>query len=81
MDLREYIINYFLSKQSHFDLFIPYEDGHAQSSLMANANIMSTHHHEKGTYYRVRIPGFIFSQLGLKGYILAPDDPGQGLLD
>ncbi len=81
LDLREYIINYFLSKQSHFDLFIPYEDGHAQSSLMANANIMSTHHHEKGTYYRVRIPGFIFSQLGLKGYILAPDDPGQGLLD
>jgi len=81
MDLREYIINYFLSKQEHFDLFIPYTDGQAQSNLLANANIISTHHHEKGTYYRVRIPGFIFNRLGLKDYVLSPDDPGQNLLD
>ncbi len=48
---------------------------------MANANIMNTHHHERGTYYRVRIPGFIFNQLGLNKYILAPNDPGQEFLD
>ena len=80
-NLREYVINYFLSKQNHFDLFIPYEDGMAQSNLLANANIMSTHHHEKGTYYRVRIPGFIFNKLGLKKYVLAPNDPGQAFLE
>jgi GTP-binding protein HflX len=80
-DLREYIINYFLSKQSHFDLFIPYEDGQAQSNLLANANIMNTHHHEKGTYFRVRIPGFIFNKLGLNKYVLAPNDPGQSFLN
>ncbi len=80
-NLREYIINYFLSKQEHFDLFIPYEAGQAQSNLLANANILKTHHHEKGTYYRVRIPGFIFNKLGLKPYVLSPDDPGQKLLN
>lgn len=79
--LREYVINYFLDKQSHFDLFIPYQDGVAQSSLLANANIMNTHHHETGTYYRVRIPGFIFNKLGLKQYILSPNDPGQNFLE
>lgn len=80
LNLREYIINYFLEKQEHFDLFIPYEDGLSQSNLLANANILKTHHHEKGTYYRVRIPGFIFNQLGLKSYILAPNDPAEVFL-
>lgn len=75
--LREYIIDYFLSKQEHFDLFIPYTDGQAQSNLLANANILNSHHHEKGTYYRIRIPGFIFDKLGLSTYVLAPDDPGE----
>ncbi len=79
--LREYVINYFLSKQEHFDLFIPYSDGQAQSAIMANANILKTHHHEKGTYFRVRIPNFIFNKLGLKSYVLSPDDPGQELLN
>ena len=79
--LREYIIEYFLSKQEHFDLFIPYQDGQGQSNLLANANILNTHHHEKGTYYRVRIPEFIFNKLGLKKYVLAPNDPGEALLN
>jgi GTP-binding protein HflX len=79
-NLREYIIQYFLEKQAHFDLFIPYQDGQAQSSLLANANILSTHHHEKGTYYRVRIPGFIFNKLGLQSYILAPNHAGEEFL-
>ena len=80
LNLREYIIQYFLSKQEHFDLFIPYQDGQAQSQLLANANILATHHHETGTYYRVRIPGFIFNKLGLKSYVLSPDDPAQEFL-
>ena len=74
-DLREYIIDYFLSQQKHFDLFIPYEDGQAQSNLLANANIIKTSHHERGTYYKIRIPEFIFNKLGLNSYILSPDDP------
>ena len=74
-DLREYIINYFLSKQDHYDLFIPYSAGEAQSRILANANILNTHHHENGTFYRIRIPDFIFKQLGLKEFILAPNDP------
>ncbi len=78
LDLREYIINYFLEKQAHHDLFIPYQAGEAHSKVIANANVLNTEHHENGTFYRIRIPDFIFNQLGLKDFILAPhDDPSK----
>jgi GTP-binding protein HflX len=73
-DLREYVINYFLDKQEHFDLFIPYSEAAAQSKILKNANILKTSHHESGTFYRIRIPNFIFNSLGLKEFILAPED-------
>lgn len=73
--LREYVINYFLSKQEHFDLFIPYEDGNAQSKVMSNANVIKTINHDTGIYYRIKVPDFIFGRLNLKQYLLAPDDP------
>lgn len=73
--LREYIINYFLSQQEHFDLFIPYQDGEAQSKIMSQANIVKQQYHENGTFYRVRIPDFLFNQLALNKYLLAPQDP------
>lgn len=73
-NLREYIIDYFLSKQDNYDLFIPYQDGAAHSKLIANSNIISQKNHEQGIYYRICIPDFIFNQLGLKGFILAPDE-------
>lgn len=73
-DLREYVINYFLDKQAHFDLFIPYEEGEAQSRILSNANIIKQTHHENGTFYRIRIPDFIFHQLNLKKFILAPEE-------
>lgn len=72
-DLRDYVINYFLDKQDHHDLFIPYENGEAHSKVIANSNVLNQEHHETGTFYRIRIPGFIFNQLGLKSFILAPD--------
>ncbi len=72
--LREYVINYFLDKQAHFDLFIPYEEGEGHSRILANANIMKQSHHENGIFYRIRIPDFIFNQLSLKKFILAPDE-------
>ncbi len=73
LDLREYIINYFLDKQDHHDLFIPYDKGDAHSKVIANSNIINQEHHETGTFYRIRVPEFIFNQLGLHEYILAPD--------
>lgn len=72
-DLRQYIIEYFLSKQDHYDLFIPYTHGEAQAKLRANANIIKMVSHENGLFYRIRIPDFIFHQLGLNEFILAPD--------
>ena len=78
LDLRGFIVNYFLEKQAHFDIFIPYQAGDAQSKVIANANILNTEHHENGTFYRIRIPDFIFNQLGLKDFILAPNaDPSK----
>jgi GTPase len=72
--LREYIIDFFLAKQDHYDLFIPYEDGEAHARVRGNANILNTSSHELGIFYRIRIPDFIFQQLGLGPYILAPTE-------
>lgn len=72
-ELREHVIDFFLSQQDHYDLFIPYEAGEAHSRIRANANIMKTGHHENGIFYRIRIPDFIFQQLGLGPYVLAPE--------
>ncbi len=70
--LREYVINFFLSKQDHYDLFVPYEAGEAHSRIRGNANILNSVSHEQGMFYRIRIPDFIFQQLGLNSFILAP---------
>ncbi len=71
-NLRNHVIDYFLSKQDHYDLFIPYEAGEAHSRVRGNANILNTVSHEQGIFYRIRIPDFIFQQLGLNSYVLAP---------
>lgn len=71
-NLREHVINFFLEKQDHYDLFIPYNQGDAHSRVRGNANIINTVSHEQGIFYRIRIPDFIFQQLGLNNFILAP---------
>lgn len=73
-ELREYIINFFLSQQEHYDLFIPYDAGEAHARIRANANVMKTGHHENGIFYRIRIPDFIFQKLGLGDFVLAPEN-------
>lgn len=73
-NLREHIIDFFLSKQDHYDLYIPYEAGEAHSRIRGNANIINTVSHEHGIFYRIRIPDFIFQQLGLNQYVLAPQE-------
>ena len=73
-NLRNHVIDYFLSKQDHYDLFIPYEAGEAHSRIRGNANILNTVSHEQGIFYRIRIPDFIFQQLGLNNYVLAPSE-------
>jgi GTPase len=74
-DLRKTVIDYFLSKQEHYDLFIPYDQGHLHSQIESKTNITSRHNHEMGIFYRVRVPGFIFERLGVQKFIMAPDDP------
>ncbi len=71
-NLRNHVIEYFLAKQDHYDLFIPYEAGEAHSRIRGNANILNIVSHEQGIFYRIRIPDFIFQQLGLNSFILAP---------
>jgi GTP-binding protein HflX len=72
-DLRKHIIDYFLAQQDHYDLFIPYDAGDAHARVRANANIVKSGSHEQGMFYRIRIPDFIFAQLGLGPYVLAPE--------
>ena len=73
-ELREHIINYFLEKQGKYDLFIPYSDGTAHSLLASKTNIIRQENYEKGIFYRIRVPDFIFEPLNLKKYILGPED-------
>jgi len=74
-ELRTHIINFFLSKQNHFDLFVPYEDGHAHAAVVGKTNVMATNNLETGIYYRIKVPDFIFNSLGLHRYILSPEHP------
>lgn len=73
-NLREYIINYFLSKQDYYDLFIPYERGDLHATLASQTNILNRASHDKGIFYRVRVPSTLFSRLGVKDYILSPEE-------
>lgn len=73
-NLRSHIINYFLEKQDQYDLFVPYDEGAAHSSVASKTNIIKTSNHEKGIFYRVRVPDFIFNQLGLQDFILKPEE-------
>jgi len=73
--LRSHVVEYFLAKQDHYDLFIPYDDGGAHSAILSKTNVVNTSNHEKGIFYRIRVPDFIFGNLGVQKYILAPNDP------
>lgn len=80
-ELRKYIIEYFLDQQQHYDLFIPYDLGELHARLQANANIMNTGHLNDGIFYRIKIPKFLFNQLGVGEYILAPNSAVYDQLD
>jgi GTP-binding protein HflX len=73
--LRKHIIDYFLEQQDHYDLFIPYDEGAAHGTIASHCNVMATVNHEKGIFYRVRIPDFIFEQTPLTKYVMKPNDP------
>jgi GTP-binding protein HflX len=73
--LRKYIIEYFLSKQNIYDVFIPYELGGAHSKVLGQTNILTQTNHELGIFYRVQVPDFIFNGLGLTQFVLSPEDP------
>jgi GTP-binding protein HflX len=73
-NLREYVVNYFLAKQNNYDLFVPYTEGTAHSKILGNCNITKQKHLNTGTFYRIRIPEFIFGQLALKSFILGPEE-------
>lgn len=78
--LREFIINFFLSKQDYHDLFIPYSAGEAHAQILSKTNVVGQVNHQNGIFYRIRVPAFILQTLGVKEYILAPDDPLRDLL-
>lgn len=71
--LRSHIVNFFLEKQNRYDLFVPYDAGAAHSLVVSKTNVIKTANLEKGIYYRVRVPDFIFNPLGLQDFILGPN--------
>ncbi|MBF0208373.1 MAG: 50S ribosome-binding GTPase [Oligoflexia bacterium] len=79
--LRDFIINFFLSKQNHYDLFIPYQDGQAHAEVLGKTNVMSQVTHQDGIFYRIRVPDFILQNLSLGKYIMADDSVLKKFLD
>ena len=75
INLREYIINYFLEKQTYFELFIPYNKGEVHATIAKYTNIIKRHNHQEGIFYRVRSPGFVANNIGITPFILSPEDP------
>ncbi|MDD0854078.1 GTPase HflX [Halobacteriovorax sp. GB3] len=73
-NLRNYIVNFFLEKQDHYDLFVPYDKGEAHAIVASKTNLINSVNHERGIFYRIRVPSFIFNPLGLQDFILAPED-------
>ncbi|MBF0360035.1 MAG: GTPase HflX [Oligoflexia bacterium] len=69
--LREYIIDFFLSKQKHYELLVPYADGEAHSQVTSKTNVISRTESESGIIYKVRAPEFIFLPLGLNKYLIS----------
>lgn len=74
-NLRQYVVDYFLEKQNNYDLFIPYDAGAAHSIVVSKTNVIKTSNHEKGIYYQVKVPDFIYNPLGLQKFELGPHDP------
>ena len=72
-NLKKYILDYFLSQQEQIDLFVPYSHGRIHSIISSKTNIMTKKNHEKGTFYRIRIPEFILKNLGINKFILKPN--------
>lgn len=68
LNLRTYIIEYFLEKQNTYELFVPYEDGEGHSLINTYTNIMKKGHTEKGIFYKIKVPQFIFKRYHLKKY-------------
>ncbi|MBT3236037.1 MAG: GTPase HflX [Bdellovibrionales bacterium] len=67
--LKADIIDYFLNKQTHYELFIPYSDGAAHSVVTSKTNILKRTPMEKGIFYRVRVPDFILEKSVLTNYL------------
>ncbi len=73
--LRRFIIDYFLSKQKSYDLFIPYQFGEAHSQVISKTNVLKSAPYDTGIFYRINAPDFIFAPLNLNRFILGPNDP------
>lgn len=71
-NLRDFIIEYFLSQQNTYEVFIPYGDGAGHSIISSKTNVLSSSHLEEGIFYKIRIPAFIYESLQLFKYQTAP---------
>lgn len=76
-ELRKWIIDFFLAKQNKYDLFIPYDQGEYHAQVASKTNVISSHTHEKGIFYRVRCPQNIFDPTGLSKFVLSPEEAAE----
>ena len=64
--LREKILSHFLQQQKTYELFVPYAEGDAHSKISSQSNIITTTHHEKGIFYKIKAPDFVFNAMRVR---------------
>lgn len=66
--LRSLIFNHFTSEMPIYELFLPYGESRLESQLFAHGSVEKVTHHERGTFYRLRMPEAHAKKLALEKY-------------
>lgn len=69
LNLKQHIVDFFLSTQPIYEIFVPYQDSKAHSTVRANTNIMNEVHHEEGIFYKFKTADFLFEKLNLQRFL------------
>jgi GTP-binding protein HflX len=73
-NLKQKILEFFLSQQEVIDLFIPFENGKDHAKILSQTNITHSHCLEKGIYYKLRVPQGQLEKLQLHPYRLSSEE-------
>ncbi len=66
--LRDHVLDYFIKKLEIWEVLVPYSESRLDALIHAHGSVEKSTHHEKGTFYRVRMDREWANKLNLKKY-------------